>query len=609
MRRRGLALFAFALALTATAMVPTSSHAQAPTRIDAWLAGTSLTRATLPPSLRLQGMGNLTVAVDDEHNEISLLDYAGSTAGLLRDRSKGEIEMWFQNSPWNALSPSSVQLTETQTRVVSRRTGKEAIGVRIGRDATTYDAPSWPANDMRWSITNAWAFGPSSKIWVLSTKSLLDSLARESNRQKYDRDHLPLTIVEYNAKFHHDFVVALPPLTPGGKPETLTVTVPTSSDIPNPDTVYNAYRGAIDTSYAVKAGAPSGEFFYNRMFGKKVSLGTRLGFRHDSEHGSRAINYHREYSTSAWTPGLSLAVEPLRGLTVGGVLDYDDAKIEGVSNGLNVRAKSSHYDTFRQFYSTWHRAANAFVDLGKWGRAGYVWDRSTGEGNQTFHTNWGDQDALLRSGGSIEHRGTLFEDSHRITTNKARASLHPVAALTLAGSYAHVVSNSARHIGSGSYVLFNETRWVNVDSIIGEYYFGSTSDDNTRNATTLGGSWNIRDKVTLAAEYLHDTQDMSSSLRGVATPHSSTVNGVSGGLEMKLSSDLAVRSGYQHSKVDETQDRWRRLTAGTSFHLTPLWTVDGVFALANYSRPASADLSAIPSTWTRSLALFSRLQL
>ena len=604
MRSRGLALFAFVLTLTAAGTAPREASAQIPTRIDYWLSATPLSHSSLPPSVRLQGMGHFIVAVDDENSEITLLDYAGSIAGLARDRSKGELELWTQDSPSNAV-PSSAKLTEFQTRVVSRRSGRAAIGVRLGRDATKFTAPVWSDADLYWSIANAALSVSTARLWVLPQRALFDSLGATF----HPVSHVPLTAEEFRRNFR-TLQIGLPPLTAGGAAETLTVTIPNTALIPNVDTVLNAYRGPTDLSLAMKTAAPGGEFFYNRLLGKRTSLGTRLAYHHEGEHGSRQINYLTEYGSTGWTPGLSLAIEPIRGVTLGGLLDYDGTVISGKSDGLNVRASSSHYDTSREIYTSWHRGAHAFVDFGKLGRAAYVWDRSTGDGNQTFHVNWGDQEALFRSGGALQRTGTLFRDSHATTLNKVRVSLHPLSpAVTLGGAYWHNTSMQARHVGDGHYFYANETRWVNVDSLIGELFFGSTKLDRTTKASTLGLSWNIHQKALLAGEYEHEGNEYVSSLRGVATPGTYTRSWLTGGIEMYVTPTITLRAGYEHAKTSETQDRFRRLSSGASVMIAPWWSLDGALGLANIARPANSAQHAGSSQWTRTLSIFSRVTL
>ena len=82
---RGLAARSLAFALTAVAITTIAAAVSAQTLAPA-IDRPGSERKTTQPSLRLVTLGGMSLAIDDENNEINLWDFAGSSLGLVFDR-------------------------------------------------------------------------------------------------------------------------------------------------------------------------------------------------------------------------------------------------------------------------------------------------------------------------------------------------------------------------------------------------------------------------------------------------------------------------------------------------------------------------------------------
>ncbi len=366
-----------------------NAHAQV---LERWLTGTPLRESMLTPSQRLAAMGGLTIAVDDEDAEITLLDYGHNYAGLLEDRATSSADVWLQRSPWDTDLSNKVDFSESQGFLTFRTPGRQAVGVRLGREETSFRSPSFAANDLRWAVSIAQVAGAIN-----------------------------------------------------GVPRT----------DPNPDTVYNKFLDAnmnplpIDSSLTVDGSRPSYGLIYNKQFGARISFAASEMFRSESERAGRVINYVTEYESKSWDTGLGLAITPLSGVVIGGRVNHIDTRLRGLANGLRYRASSAHYDLFEENLPVWQRGAHMFVTLGTMLRGAVAYDRTTASGNETYELNWGDLIALQRTGGSIQARGTRFRDRMEETGLHTRWTLRPnKMPLQLAAAYDRTEGSSARRAAS-----------------------------------------------------------------------------------------------------------------------------------------------------------------
>ena len=66
----------------------------------AWLSGTDVELLQGPGTIRLAGMGNLIVAIEDENNEVNLYDFTGNVAALVLDKDTHNADTWGTYSKW-----------------------------------------------------------------------------------------------------------------------------------------------------------------------------------------------------------------------------------------------------------------------------------------------------------------------------------------------------------------------------------------------------------------------------------------------------------------------------------------------------------------------------
>ena len=76
---------------------PTSSSAYLET---IWLRGTGVELIQGPGAIRLNGMGNLTVAIEDVNNQVNLYDFTGNVAALVLDKDTRNTESWGSYGKW-----------------------------------------------------------------------------------------------------------------------------------------------------------------------------------------------------------------------------------------------------------------------------------------------------------------------------------------------------------------------------------------------------------------------------------------------------------------------------------------------------------------------------
>ena len=66
----------------------------------AWLSGTDVKLLQGPGTIRLAGMGDLIVAVEDENNEVNLYDFTGNIAALVLDKDTHNADGWGTYGKW-----------------------------------------------------------------------------------------------------------------------------------------------------------------------------------------------------------------------------------------------------------------------------------------------------------------------------------------------------------------------------------------------------------------------------------------------------------------------------------------------------------------------------
>jgi hypothetical protein len=75
---------------------PSSAHLD-----EIWLTNTDVELIRGPGTIRLTGMGNLTIAIEDENNEVNLYDFTGNVAALILDKDIRNADSWAGYSTWN----------------------------------------------------------------------------------------------------------------------------------------------------------------------------------------------------------------------------------------------------------------------------------------------------------------------------------------------------------------------------------------------------------------------------------------------------------------------------------------------------------------------------
>jgi len=67
---------------------------------EAWLSGTDVKLLQGPGTIRLAGMGNLTIAIEDVNNQVDLYDFTGNVASLIFDKETNNADAWGTYSKW-----------------------------------------------------------------------------------------------------------------------------------------------------------------------------------------------------------------------------------------------------------------------------------------------------------------------------------------------------------------------------------------------------------------------------------------------------------------------------------------------------------------------------
>lgn len=146
---RGQAARSLAFALTAVAITTIATAVSAQTFAPALDRPGSERRVT-QPSLRLVTLGGMSLAIDDENNEINLWDFAGSSLGLVFDRDSTSMDVFLDTgsgSERNTYGGVDREALHTRSlnlgiQAVGRSTGKFAAGVDAGYIATGIKFPT-----------------------------------------------------------------------------------------------------------------------------------------------------------------------------------------------------------------------------------------------------------------------------------------------------------------------------------------------------------------------------------------------------------------------------------------------------------------------------------
>ena len=127
----------FALALAALGLAASPAGAQF---LSTGLDRTQFDQRLRQPALRLATLGRVTLAFDDENNEINQWDFGNSPVGLLDDRSGNSLDMYLDNSARKAkhsIGPLTREIERVDGTVYgiavgARNPGKFAFGLEAG---------------------------------------------------------------------------------------------------------------------------------------------------------------------------------------------------------------------------------------------------------------------------------------------------------------------------------------------------------------------------------------------------------------------------------------------------------------------------------------------
>jgi hypothetical protein len=132
MRKASSARLLFIVVASMVFSIPQVSHAY----LDrAWLVGTDVELIQGPGTIRLAGMGNLTVAVEDENNQVNLYDFTGNVASLIFDKATHNSDTWASYSKWadekDGIRWQDIGVWEGGTQAVLRGEGVYAGGASV----------------------------------------------------------------------------------------------------------------------------------------------------------------------------------------------------------------------------------------------------------------------------------------------------------------------------------------------------------------------------------------------------------------------------------------------------------------------------------------------
>jgi hypothetical protein len=127
----------FVCALAATGFAASPAHAQF---LSTELDRTQFDQRLRQPALRLATLGRLTLALDDENNEINQWDFGNSPVGLLDDRAGNALDLFLDNggrSAKHTVGPITREIERVDGSVygmaaAARTPGKFAFGVEAG---------------------------------------------------------------------------------------------------------------------------------------------------------------------------------------------------------------------------------------------------------------------------------------------------------------------------------------------------------------------------------------------------------------------------------------------------------------------------------------------
>ncbi|MFH0777527.1 MAG: hypothetical protein V2A71_02740 [Candidatus Eisenbacteria bacterium] len=102
---------------------------------QAWLSGTGIQLIDGPGTIRLAGMGNLTLAIEDENNQANLYDFARNTASVVLDKTTRNTDAWSGFGKWmdekDGIRWQDVGIWQTGGLVILRSGDKYAGGASI----------------------------------------------------------------------------------------------------------------------------------------------------------------------------------------------------------------------------------------------------------------------------------------------------------------------------------------------------------------------------------------------------------------------------------------------------------------------------------------------
>jgi len=130
-RERGAQLLLLVVSIALLA-IPRPSSAYLET---IWLAGTDVELIQGPGTIRLAGMGNLAVAIEDENNQVNLYDFTGNVASLVLDKNAKNADSWASYGKWadekNDFRWQDIGIWQGGALVVLRGNGNYAGGATI----------------------------------------------------------------------------------------------------------------------------------------------------------------------------------------------------------------------------------------------------------------------------------------------------------------------------------------------------------------------------------------------------------------------------------------------------------------------------------------------
>jgi len=491
--------------------------------VERWLGYTQLDFRQGVRSFRLDGMGGLTISLEDENNKVNLYDFTGNIAGLWEDRENTHVDFWMDRSGWDGKDRIQWIDWANDTTLTIERSMTDRY-TRYGGSAV-YRSPSGFAIGAYFEVGNNEL---SSDHWL------------------HDYEELEWALDRITPDYFEDSLVR-------------------AEEWPLNDSICQSLlcSGSVctfDSTFSVSSKYYDFGAMLNLVMGSTFSIGMKAYTKEEGESRSNEVRYAIDDTYNE--PGLELGMGLKLGgvLTVAGNIEYSKIKMQGLSDGMADTVEIAHYDTFDYDRPKLGWGGQVALDGGGFLKGVVAYRHEAWDGEESYVLDWVNSEVYQSGGGGIRVRGKSLEDSYSSGVGSARWLISSRSTGTSVGLRASYGSSKYERTLVPDTLTVHPCR-VRADSL-----------NLNKNFWKFGGGFaqRIGRSVLLGAEFEASSKEEIDARTNLQLSENGAWE-ARGGLEYTFTERLSARAGYAIATLDPStaveDDTYslKKITLGVSY--------------------------------------------